>query len=58
MVSGKIQSLWCTSGVENRQNSFNCGQQVGTDPATIALLIEPLQAAMLEAPNHQNSNVY
>ena len=57
MVSGKIQSLWCTSGVENRQNSFNCGQQVGTNSAMIALFIEPLQAAMLEALNHQDFNV-
>ncbi len=54
MVSGEIQSLRCTSGVEHRQNSFNGGQQAGTDPATITLLKEPLQAAMLEASNHWN----
>ena len=54
MVSRKIHSLRRSCGVKDRQDSFDSFQQIGTDAATVALLLESLQAAMLEALEHCN----
>jgi hypothetical protein len=56
-IAGNIQSLRCGGGIENREDSFHRVQQVGTYPATVAALIKPFEATMLEAPNHQGSTV-
>jgi len=54
-IAGNIQSLRCGGGVENREDSFNRLQQVGTYPAAVAAFIEPFEATMLEAPYHQGT---
>jgi len=54
-ITGNIQSLWRVGGVENREDSFNRLQQVGTYPAAVAAFLEPFEAMMLEAPNHQGT---
>ena len=51
----KIQGLRRGSGVESRENSFNCIQQAGANPAPAATFIESLEATMLEASNHQST---
>jgi len=54
-IAGQIQSLRRGRGVESRENSFNWIQQAWANPAPITALIEPLEATMLETPNHQST---
>ncbi|MFZ0312048.1 MAG: hypothetical protein WAL85_05010, partial [Candidatus Korobacteraceae bacterium] len=53
-ISREIQGLRRSCGVKDRQDSFNTLQQIGADAATVPLLIESLQAAMLEASDHRS----
>jgi hypothetical protein len=52
-IPWNIQSLRHGGGVENRKDSLNCLQHVRAYPAPVAVLIEPFQAPVLEAPDHQ-----
>ena len=53
MGAWDIQSLRCRGGIENRKNSFDRFQKVGSYPASIAAFIEAFQTSMLEAANQQ-----
>jgi hypothetical protein len=48
-VARDIQSLRRRGGIENRKNSFDRFQKVGSYTASIAAFIEAFQASMLKA---------
>jgi len=52
-IARDIQSLRRRGGIENRKNSFDRLQKVGSYPASIAAFIEAFQASMLKAPDHR-----
>jgi hypothetical protein len=52
MISREIESLRRGGSVQNGQDSFNDFQQIGTNTAAVATLVESLQATMLEASDH------
>ena len=52
-IARDIQSLRRRGGIENRKNSFDRLQKVGSYPASIAAFIEAFQTSMLEAANQQ-----
>jgi len=56
-IPGEIQGLRAGGGIEDGKDSFHGFHEVGPYPASVAALIEALQAPMLEAPNHPESNV-
>jgi hypothetical protein len=51
-IAGQVKSLLGGGGVKDCKDSFGLVQEVGTYPASVAPLIETLEAAMLEAPDH------
>jgi hypothetical protein len=55
VIPRNIESLRRGGGIENGQDTLHGVQQVGPDAAAVAALIQPFQAAMLEAPNHQDT---
>jgi hypothetical protein len=40
-IPGDVQDLRRSRGSENREDSFDCVQQVGTNPAAVVALIRP-----------------
>jgi hypothetical protein len=53
-IPREIQGLRVGGGIKDGEDSFHRFQEVGPYPASVAAFIETLQAAMLEAPNHQD----
>ena len=51
-VSGKIKGLRYSCPIEAGQNVLDDIAQIGPYPTAVALLVEPFQSSMLEAPNH------
>lgn len=51
-IAGQVRSLRRRGGIENRQDSFYCVEEVGAYSASVAAFIEAFEASMLEAPNH------
>jgi hypothetical protein len=54
-IARNIQSLWSSRAIEIREDSFDSLQQIGPYPAAVAAFIEPFEATMIEAPNHQDT---
>src|ERR1035437_6274089 len=54
-ITGKIKRLWRSGLIQDGQNLLNRVHQIRPYPAPVAALIEPFQAPVLEAPNHQNT---
>ena len=52
VIARNIQRLRRTGVVENCKDSFNRVPHIGPYPAEVALLVEPFQSPMFEAPNH------
>jgi hypothetical protein len=54
-ITGKIKRVRRCSLIENRQNLLNRVHPIGPYPAPMAAFVEPFQAPVLEAPNHQST---
>ena len=51
-ITGNAERLGRLGGVQAGENPLDFAAQSRSDPAWIAILIEPLEAAMAEAPDH------
>ena len=54
-ITGKIHSLRCGRFIEAGKNILNHLQQVGPYSTPVTAFIEPFQAPVFEAPNHQST---
>ena len=54
-VPREIERLRRSGRIENRKNSFDSVQQIGAYAASVATLVQALQASVLEAPNDKRS---
>jgi hypothetical protein len=56
-VAGEVERLRSRGLIEAAQNVLHIFPQIRPYPAPVALLMKPFQAAMIEAPNHQDTPV-
>jgi hypothetical protein len=56
-IAGKIKVLRSVGIIKDGQNFLYRIDQISPDTAAVVPFIEPFQAAMFEAPNHQDSTV-
>jgi hypothetical protein len=54
-IPRKVQSLRRFSFVEPGENIFDVVEQIRPYPPAIVALVQPFEAAMLEAPDHQGT---
>jgi hypothetical protein len=54
-IAGNIQRLRRSGSIENRGDSFHRVPQVRAYPTAVAAFIEPFEATMSEAPDHQDT---
>jgi hypothetical protein len=52
LVAGQICVVRRSRGVQNKQNLPKLGGVLGVDPAGVIIVVELLQAAMTNPPNH------
>jgi hypothetical protein len=51
-VAGEVERLWQRGAIQTAKDVLHRFQQIRAYPAAVVACIEPLEAAVLEAPNH------